>query len=479
MTIDEMRSRLDEVKERLSDLHQQYVVDGEDLSDGTREEWDRLNDERDELTATLDEKEAMAARMKELNDAGEGERAGTSGAHFQTRNTRARGNEIYDLSTIRSSFSDPEAANRELVDRAQRAAELNRYPHDHVTSERAQEAVKDLLERVDHPEEVALRVLQTGSPAYKRGWSKKIAGHQVTPEEERALSTTTTAGGFAVPFALDPTIIPTSNLSVNPYRAISNVKTITVSKWEGVSSAGVTAAFSSEATQASDNAPAVDQPTVTPAKAQAFIPFSIEIGQDWGGLQTEMARLLQDAKDDLEADRFTFGTASTPEPEGVVKAGTAFVNTASSATFAIADLYSLEQALGPRFRPRASFIGNRAIYNKVRQFDTAGGAGLWVRVGEGLPSNVPTPGSLGNNLLGYPAYEVSPMTTAITSNSLFLMVGDFSYFVIVDRVGMDIELIPHLFGANQRPTGQRGLYAYWRTGSTVVSTNAFRILKSL
>jgi hypothetical protein len=31
-------------------------------------------------------------------------------------------------------------------------------------------------------------------------------------------------------------------------------------------------------------------------------------------------------------------------------------------------------------------------------------------------------------------------------------------------------LIPYLFGASQRPTGQRGAYLWWRTGSAVVAT---------
>jgi predicted phage gp36 major capsid-like protein len=44
---------------------------------------------------------------------------------------------------------------------------------------------------------------------------------------------------------------------------------------------------------------------------------------------------------------------------------------------------------------------------------------------------------------------------------------------------MNIELIPHLFGAAQGnlPIGQRGLFAYWRVGAKVLDANAFRVLK--
>ncbi|CNG99042.1 phage major capsid protein%2C HK97 [Mycobacterium tuberculosis] len=57
-----------------------------------------------------------------------------------------------------------------------------------------------------------------------------------------------------------------------------------------------------------------------------------------------------------------------------------------------------------------------------------------------------------------------------------LIYGDFSNFVITDRLGMAVEFIPTLFGSNRRPTGQRGWFAYYRTGSDSVNDNAFRLL---
>ena len=68
------------------------------------------------------------------------------------------------------------------------------------------------------------------------------------------------------------------------------------------------------------------------------------------------------------------------------------------------------------------------------------------------------------------------MSAALTTGQKVLVVGDWRYFVIVDRIGMNVELLPNLVGANQRPTGQRGLYAYWRNTSDVLSTAAFQVL---
>lgn len=68
------------------------------------------------------------------------------------------------------------------------------------------------------------------------------------------------------------------------------------------------------------------------------------------------------------------------------------------------------------------------------------------------------------------------INAAATANNYVLLYGDFTNFVIVDRIGTTLELVPHLFGANQRPTGQRGALLWFRTGSDVVVPNAFRLL---
>jgi HK97 family phage major capsid protein len=237
-----------------------------------------------------------------------------------------------------------------------------------------------------------------------------------------------------------------------------------------VSSAGVSAAYAAEATETSDNAPTLAQPVISTEKAQAFIPFSIEVGMDWNGLQAEMAGLLQDAKDDLEATAFATGTG-TNEPQGVIVGATTVVTASGTASFAAADLYSLENALGPRFRSRATFVTARATINRIRQFATAAGP---VALTENLQVGTiggsgATAARLPVDVLGYPTYELSSMASVLTTGSLIAILGDFRHFVIVDRIGMTIELIPHLVGTNRRPTGQRGLYAYWRNSSGVIS----------
>lgn len=395
--------------------------------------------------------------------------------------------DVYDLNAVVGDAFRPEAMRSELTDRARRAVEFGRFPQTR-DKEVQQEHVDHLLSNDSEDREIARRILVTGSPQYRSGMNKYIAGQLRTPEEERAMSLgTTTAGGFAVVYELDPTFIRTSNLSVNPFRGISRQVTIAGSnEWRGVTSTGVVAAYGAEATEASDGSPTLGQPAAIVQKASAFVPFSIEADQDIAGLQGELAVAIQDAKDDLEALEFTTGVGTTVHPQGILVGATSTTSTATTGTLVIGDMYKLEQALKPRSRPRAVWVANRAFYNDVRAFDTSGGAGMWYGgvssvggpLSNGLGNNVPTDGRLSQPLMGYAAYEDSAMVSVLTTGGKIAVFGDFSSgFVIVDRIGLNIEIAPLLFGGSNRfPTGQRGLFAWWRNTSKVVDPSAFEIL---
>jgi HK97 family phage major capsid protein len=71
-----------------------------------------------------------------------------------------------------------------------------------------------------------------------------------------------------------------------------------------------------------------------------------------------------------------------------------------------------------------------------------------------------------------------PDFTGATAAQNVLVVGDFRKYYIVDRVGLTVELIPHLFNTgNNRPSGQRGWFAYKRVGADSVDDASFRLLQ--
>jgi HK97 family phage major capsid protein len=88
---------------------------------------------------------------------------------------------------------------------------------------------------------------------------------------------------------------------------------------------------------------------------------------------------------------------------------------------------------------------------------------------------------MGPTMLGRPVHESSDIDGVIdaAANNYILLFGDVrAAYTIVDRVGRSGGAGAHLVGANRRPTGQRGLYAYWRGGAGVVNAGAVRLLNA-
>lgn len=473
MTPEEIRARLEEIRSRITEIDSEYR--GQALPDEARDEWNRLDQEREEKEELLSELEQREQAVTALTEDPERSERGDGGLQVP-RPGVARGDDIWDLSTVRGSAEGPHQMRRELRDRGLRAIEQMIPAHERADKEEVQGHIERLAEKLDGESgHLSRHLLVTGSPAYRRAFVRGITRQALGTEEQRALNLTGETGGFLLPFTLDPTVIPTSNRTVNPLRSIANVKQTLTDVWKGVTSGGMVAKYrEAEGEETTDDSPKFAQPEVQAHAADAFAQWTYEFGQDYGAIAPELAKLVQDAKDDLEATKLLSGSGEK-EPFGLATGATELIETITKEAFAVGDLYALEEALPPRFRPRANWLGNRAIYNKTRQFDTAGGASLWVTLKEGL-ANQPN-GNMAQRLLDYPTNELSTMQATLTKLKTILFFGDFEYFVIADRIGMVTKPIDNIPGENGRPTGQAGLYFFWRTGSKVLSKAAFRGLK--
>jgi len=348
---------------------------------------------------------------------------------------------------------------------------------------------KDHLERqIRRNPDVSRRILVTETEDYRNAWMKLVTmpeGAMYLDDEERqamrayaeyrAASTTNAAGGFAVPVFIDPSIIMTAQGSGNPFLTIAKQVDVNTTAWKGVSSAGVTWSFDAENAEVSDDAATIAQPSVSVFTARGFIPYSIEIGEDWPGFASEMSTLLAEGYDELLVDKFTRGSGSA-EPQGVLTAISAAaacrvsIQTAGTA-FGANDPYAVWKAVPQRFRRKASWMMSVDVNNKLRQLGTAN---VFHAFTESLPSE------WADTFFGKTAYEspYMPDTTTTTSgNTGLALVGDFQNYVIARRTGMSVELIPHIFSTgNNLPMGQRGWFAYARIGGGVVNTSAFRLL---
>jgi len=427
---------------------------------------------RDAAIAEGIELEARVAQVAASIDAGDVERITPAGPQIIVRN------DPFDTSDLRMNAPASEVRARALT-----AIESVEHLDDN-----SRERATFLLERKDNGRgALARHILATGTDLYRSGFQKIVGGadYSVTPDEARAIdearaaSLTDGAGGFAVPFTLDPTIIDTGAGSANAFRQVARVEPIVTDNWNGVSSAGVTAGYAAEVAEVGDDAPTLVQPTVPVHRADAFVPFSFEIGGDWVSIESDLRAMIQVGKDDLESEKFVTGTGSG-QPTGIQTAldGTASeLAPATAEVFAYNDIYAVDAALPAKYRQsgRASWMATHDSWVQIRKLAAALGSaqGEWHNTGGGLP---PT-------FQGYNALEASGLDTisginaAATADHFVLLLGDFQNYVIAERVGMSVELVPHLFAtANNRPSGQRGFLAWWRNGADSVNDAAFRVL---
>jgi HK97 family phage major capsid protein len=235
-------------------------------------------------------------------------------------------------------------------------------------------------------------ILATGRPAYRDAFTKYVQSVNsgmpavFTTDELKAIQRvdqvramsvgTGSAGGFAVPYQLDPTLLPSSGGSANPYRTVCRVQTTTSNEWRGVTTGGMTLSYAAEAAPVGDNSVVLAQPPIPTFRAQGFAPISYELAQDWDGIQDQLGAEFRRAKNDLEAVKFSTGNGTT-EPAGLITGATNTTN-AGTAAVAPANLYAAEAALPARFRPNAVIFANKAILNDLLQ-DANTAAMIWLQ----------------------------------------------------------------------------------------------------
>jgi HK97 family phage major capsid protein len=433
------------------------------------------------------ERHALQQRHHELRVAAMNPRAREDGAQFRSTKRPNQQRSATTMSTVPVLGATPQEAR----DQALGVIE-NHYPS-HLSSHAATRL--DNIVRADtHGNVNARYITAVGNPAYLTAFTKMLAdpttGHLRFSEEEveavrlvsqvqeeRAMSIGTgSAGGFGVPFTLDPSIILTGSGALNPVRDLARVLTITSRDWKGVSSDGVTAGYVAEAVEATDASPTLVQPAISTSQWRAFVPFSIELSQDYAGLVDELTQLIADARSVMDATQFLTGNA-TNSPGGILNIGgtgglttTQRVQTTTVATYAVGDPWLLKAGLAPRFLANTTFAAAPGTWDTTYRF---------VAQGSTTEPRQFSDGDRGGDFLGRPKVEWSTMATGSTTGTKLIIAGDFKTgYTIVDRLGITAELIPHLFGVTNRfPLGQRGLYVYGRTGAGVVAVNALRYLE--
>jgi HK97 family phage major capsid protein len=461
------RERRDTIRHDLEVLHQ--TAGGDELRDGQATRWENLsrgleNAEHENERLDDEYREALGEFVK---------------AHPENLVPAV------DLRRDRSDQRDNGDPRLGRVrDQALRAIER----HQELSSTEATERLEKVVRRRDPQGIIARYLTAVGDPDYATAFSKMLGdpmmGHLkfsareveavrivTAVEAERVMATTTT--GVPVPYQLDPTLIYAGSGALNPFRQICRTEVVTEGTWKGVNTQDVSLAYSAEAAEATDNTPTLAQPSIVTQRCIGFIPFSIELSQDWSSIVPELTSALADGKDILDATAFLTGTG-TSQPGGVLNIGgtgglttTQRIQTFTVATYALGDPYLLKAGLPARFINTATYVAAPGIWDTTYRFVGGNSTEPFQML------------SRGADMLGRPKVELSTMVTTTTTGSKIMMLGDFrTGYLIADRLGMQVELIPHLVGATNRfPTGQRGLVAIWRTGGGVTAANALRYLE--
>ena len=465
--LDEQARIKDELQRMENDGSTTEEADG-DLRDTLLSRWEELDLKSKPLIERMEKIKAITrAATDETNlEPPYGAKTGGLGRSGPELVIRNRHDPFDAMDKVSDNLMHRSELRERALDAVEQVAARGTFPHDWAeeTTQKVQAGgyFKD--------NNIARHILETGSQDYYDAFERYIRDPEHVSQATRAaLNLGVASGGYLLPFILDPTIVLTNNASANPYRRISNVKTTTSNTWNGVTSAGITAAWLAEGAATADASPTVGNIVITPLKAAAWVFGSFEVLSDTDFGQ-QLPGLLGDAKDRLEEAAFATGTG-TAQPTGVVVGATTTQTTATTGAYVLADVYTLHAALPPRFRnsPSCAWVANVSQINRTRALDTAGGASFWTNLGKDAPEQ----------LLGKPIYESSSIDPVLTTTHKPMVFGDFSNFYIVDRVGVSIIYEPMVTGTGASanlPTGQSGWFMYWRTGANVSTASAFRTL---
>ncbi|MEE2056608.1 phage major capsid protein [Rhodococcus artemisiae] len=466
--------KLDTINTRLAEIRTEaraLVDENGEIRDANADRFDELAAEADTLKADKVKAERTLAMAEDLAERGCTESTTDRRAVFRD------GQWHYD---------GQRNTGNTLRDQALRAVERNHtdgYIHDDAAA-----VAEALVERSESAREWAS---VAGDPHYASAFAKMVRdterGHMLwTPQEQRAFQLaqayqqrdmmigTGSKGGLMVPMHLDPAIILTNNGTLSPLRQVSRVVTISgASAWNGISSAGASSEWIAESTEVADGSPTLAQPSIPVHKYDCFVPYSVEVEGDAANFLPELQRAIVDSVNSLHDTAYTIGTGSG-QPTGIVTALAAsspsvVVAGGGTEVYDADDPYKLQNALGARFQANAQFMAALPTINTFRKFETTAGAWRFPELRQN-PLQL-----LGRNLVENSVMD-STLNAAATEANYGIIYGDFQNFVIVDRVGTTIELVPHLFGSNGRPKLQRGVILWGRTGSDSVNDNAFRML---
>jgi HK97 family phage major capsid protein len=475
--IEELRARVDTLATEI-----QTLADTDEITPEQDARLDAALTEHTEARAELDRAEERAVQVEAVRAAASHPNAVRPTIEAPNVNTRT---DPFDLDELRTAT--PEKRATEIRARARDIVEHSKGGYG-IPDAAAEELTRKLSGRSKVARDIAEMVVQTGSDGYRDAFEAVLADpldisamsdFQARQKEllsRAAIQHAGVAGALHVPYQLDPTLILTNAGVIDPVRGLARTVSITgTDTWTAPTTAGITAGLVAESASFTDNTPTYTSTSISVYKMGAFAFGSYEALSD-SGAADDLGMMFADARVRNDAGFLATGTGSS-QPQGVVvyASNTTSVVAGSSGAANAADLvpgdiYAVQQALSPRWRQAAVWMGSLPTANAIRQLGTANNYHAFsLDITQGGPPQ----------LLGRQFHENSSMDTTIVSGStdFSLIYGDFKQFVVVDRIGTVMQFQPVVTSGSKFPTGESAWHVYWRFGSGGLVTDAFRMLK--
>ena len=297
-----------------------------------------------------------------------------------------------------------------------------------------------------------------------KAFSNYVAGRPMHADEQKTLTFEAPGtGGATVPPQYLSTIVA-KVLEENPIRGLASTfqaDSGTVEMPRLVSDATVADVSEIETRPESDIA--LESVDIKVHEMSVVVPISQTMYEDnKSGLDAFITERIGQLIGQREAYWFTIG-AGTKQAEGVMTSAEVTSNTTAGAALTSDDLLDLQYAVRSTYANRGAWLMRRSTELLIRKLKDERGDYIWQ---PGLRDGAPS------MILGRPVYNSDHMPAA-AAGAYPILFGDFSQYLIADRVGLSI-LRDTVTGADNGIVRYR---ARRRTGGRVVVGEAFKKLR--
>lgn len=272
---------------------------------------------------------------------------------------------------------------------------------------------------------------------YRNGFDKYIAGQDMMEFKAAMTEGVVGDGGYTVPVTYQNTVLEKLN-TLSRTRSISNVIGTTSTMNVPVEGDAPTFTWIDEAGVYGETKSTFGNKQINAYKLGGIIKVSDELLNDTAiSFEAYMANQIAIGIDKAEAPAFCTGDGNK-KPTGYATGLSATVDTTTAATAAItgAEVAKIYYSLPEAYRARATWRMNTKTLQKIRELNDGNGVYFYK---EEIKSSM--------TIEGKPVV-IDENLPDMATGAKFLVFGDFNYYQIADRGGMEIRRMNEAYAGN-------------------------------